>query len=93
MEVAYRSQQQHLAHHQQGSRVTESKPRLSKEEVDILEAEFQKNHKPSTNIKKSLAESMRVENARINVSSVLFTAAIYLANHVIPELVSKQTST
>ena len=69
MEAAYRSQQQHLAHHQQVSRITESKPRLSKDEVDILEAEFQKNHKPSTNVKKALAESMRVENARINVCS------------------------
>jgi hypothetical protein len=50
------------------SRTTESKPRLSKEEVEILEAEFQKNHKPNSITKKALAESMRVDNARINVS-------------------------
>jgi hypothetical protein len=67
MEVAYHNHQQHLAHHQQISRTTESKPRLSKEEVEILEAEFQKNHKPNSTTKKALAESMRVENARINV--------------------------
>lgn len=58
--------QQHLVHHQQMSRTTESKPRLSKEEVEILEAEFQKNHKPNSSTKKGLAESMRVDNARIN---------------------------
>ncbi|TQV99407.1 hypothetical protein V2A60_004881 [Cordyceps javanica] len=59
------------AHHQrllnqQMPRTTESKPRLSKEEVEILEAEFQKNHKPNSTTKKALAESMRVDNARIN---------------------------
>ncbi|ODA82979.1 hypothetical protein RJ55_01488 [Drechmeria coniospora] len=54
-----------LVHHQL-SRTTESKPRLSKEEVEVLEAEFQKNHKPSSSTKKALAESMRVDNARIN---------------------------
>jgi hypothetical protein len=51
------------------SRTTESKPRLSKEEVEVLEAEFQKNHKPNSSTKKALAESMRVDNARINVRS------------------------
>lgn len=55
--------------HQQMVRTTESKPRLSKEEIEILEAEFQKNHKPSSSTKKALAESMRVDNARINVLS------------------------
>ena len=59
--------QHHLVHHHQMSRTTESKPRLSKEEVEVLEAEFQKNHKPNSSTKKTLAESMRVDNARINV--------------------------
>lgn len=63
----YDTQQSHLVHHQQMSRTTETKPRLSKEEVEILEAEFQKNHKPNSSTKKALAESMRVDNARINV--------------------------
>ncbi|KAH7252162.1 hypothetical protein BKA59DRAFT_151533 [Fusarium tricinctum] len=62
----YNAHQGHLLHHHQMSRTTETKPRLSKEEVDILEAEFQKNHKPNSTTKKALAESMRVENARIN---------------------------
>ncbi|KAF5027651.1 hypothetical protein F66182_212 [Fusarium sp. NRRL 66182] len=62
----YNAHQGHLLHHHQMSRTTETKPRLSKEEVEILEAEFQKNHKPNSTIKKALAESMRVDNARIN---------------------------
>ncbi|KAK0392716.1 hypothetical protein NLU13_2211 [Sarocladium strictum] len=62
----YSAQHHHLVHHHQMSRTTESKPRLSKEEVEILEAEFQKNHKPNSSTKKALAESMRVDNARIN---------------------------
>ncbi|KAF4123904.1 Homeobox domain [Geosmithia morbida] len=63
---AYQAQHHHLVHHQPMSRTTESKPRLSKDEVDTLEKEFQKNHKPNSSTKKSLAEAMRVENARIN---------------------------
>ncbi|KAG9249889.1 putative homeobox transcription factor [Emericellopsis atlantica] len=63
---AYQAHHHHLVHHHQMSRTTESKPRLSKEEVETLEAEFQKNHKPNSSTKKALAESMRVDNARIN---------------------------
>ncbi|KAM5351703.1 hypothetical protein ACJ41O_004426 [Fusarium nematophilum] len=62
----YNAHQGHLLHNHQMSRTTETKPRLSKEEVEILEAEFQKNHKPNSSTKKALAESMRVDNARIN---------------------------
>uniref|UniRef100_A0A0D2XCT1 Homeobox domain-containing protein n=1 Tax=Fusarium oxysporum (strain Fo5176) TaxID=660025 RepID=A0A0D2XCT1_FUSOF len=62
----YNAHQGHLLHHHQMSRTTETKPRLSKEEVEILEAEFQKNHKPNSTTKKALAESMRVDNSRIN---------------------------
>lgn len=64
---AYQAHHQRLLN-QQMPRTTESKPRLSKEEVEVLEAEFQKNHKPNSTTKKALAESMRVDNARINVS-------------------------
>ncbi|KAG6300118.1 hypothetical protein E4U09_007412 [Claviceps aff. purpurea] len=63
---AYQAQHNRLVQHQQMSRSTESKPRLSKEEVEVLESEFQRNHKPSSSTKKALAESMRVDNARIN---------------------------
>ncbi|RCI15552.1 hypothetical protein L249_3617 [Ophiocordyceps polyrhachis-furcata BCC 54312] len=64
---AYQTQHNsHLVQQHHMSRATESKPRLSKDEVEVLEAEFQKNHKPSSSTKKALAESMRVDNARIN---------------------------
>jgi hypothetical protein len=45
----------------------ETKPRLGKDEVDILEREFKKNPKPSTQTKRQFAEDMRVDLARINV--------------------------
>jgi hypothetical protein len=88
---AYQNQHHHLVHHHQMSRTTESKPRLSKEEVEILEAEFQKNHKPNSITKKALAESMRVDNARINVSSVAqylvlkSTAELTMVEELVPE--------
>ena len=48
---------------------TESKPRLAKDEVETLEREFQKNPKPNSSLKRELADQMRVDVARINVSS------------------------
>lgn len=51
---------------------TETKPRLSKGEVAKLEAVFQDNNKPSSSIKKTLAEEMRVDVARINVRNPPF---------------------
>lgn len=68
----YNTHQGHLLYQHHMSRTTETKPRLSKEEVEILEAEFQKNHKPNSSTKKALAESMRVDNARINVGYLTF---------------------
>lgn len=47
---------------------TETKPRLAKDEVARLERIFAENHKPNSNVKRKLAEEMRVEVARINVS-------------------------
>ncbi|RDW88872.1 hypothetical protein BP6252_00904 [Coleophoma cylindrospora] len=45
---------------------TETKPRLGKDEVELLEREFQKNPKPTTNTKKQFAEQMSVDLSRIN---------------------------
>ncbi|OCK78784.1 hypothetical protein K432DRAFT_280264, partial [Lepidopterella palustris CBS 459.81] len=45
------------------------KPRLTKEQHDILEAHFQQQHKPSTSTKKGFAESLGVPVDKINVSS------------------------
>jgi hypothetical protein len=48
-------------------KTNETKPRLGKDEVDILEREFNKNPKPSTQTKRGFAEDMGVDLARINV--------------------------
>ncbi|KAG0649686.1 Anterior-restricted homeobox [Hyphodiscus hymeniophilus] len=48
------------------TRANETKPRLGKEEVEILEHEFKKNPKPTTQTKRGFAEDMGVELARIN---------------------------
>ncbi|KAK4232262.1 hypothetical protein QBC38DRAFT_91222 [Podospora fimiseda] len=45
---------------------TEPKPRLAKDEVEVLEREFNKNPKPNSNVKRELAERMGVEIPRIN---------------------------
>ena len=45
----------------------DTKPRLSKGEVEILERQFQEQHKPSSNTKRQLADRMGVDIARINV--------------------------
>jgi hypothetical protein len=49
------------------ARANETKPRLGKDEVEILEREFKKNPKPTTQTKRGFAEDMGVELARINV--------------------------
>ncbi|KAK1837258.1 hypothetical protein QBC39DRAFT_422487 [Podospora conica] len=49
-----------------GSKQTEPKPRLAKDEVELLEREFTKNQKPNSSTKRELAEQMGVEVPRIN---------------------------
>jgi hypothetical protein len=49
-------------------RQNEPKPRLAKDEVELLEREFAKNPKPNSSTKRDLAERMAVDVARINVS-------------------------
>ncbi|KUJ07961.1 uncharacterized protein LY89DRAFT_702070 [Mollisia scopiformis] len=48
------------------AKTSETRPRLGKEEVDILEASFRKNPKPTTQTKRGFAEDMGVDLARIN---------------------------
>jgi len=50
-------------------KTTETKARLGKDEVEVLEREFMKNPKPTTQTKRTFADSMNVELARINVCS------------------------
>ncbi len=47
--------------------VGDVKPRLTKEQHDILEAHFQQQAKPSTNTKKGFADSLGVPLDKINV--------------------------
>jgi hypothetical protein len=69
-----------------------SKLRLTKEEVMILEAKFQKSHKPGSTAKKTLAESMGMEVSRINVSFADSATRDHLTDKS-KELVPKQTRT
>ncbi|KAL3428034.1 homeobox transcription [Phlyctema vagabunda] len=71
-QLSFESQHSHL-YDRQSPMITmpnvqknETKPRLGKEEVEILEREFQKNPKPTTNTKKQFAEQMSVDLSRIN---------------------------
>ena len=44
------------------------KPRLTKEQHDVLEAHYQKQNKPNTNTKKGFAEALGVSLDKVNVS-------------------------
>ncbi|KAL1838000.1 hypothetical protein VTJ49DRAFT_3148 [Mycothermus thermophilus] len=71
--MAYYQHQHHRAAALMGqggmhlTKPAEPKPRLAKEEVELLEREFAKNQKPSSSTKRELAEQMGVEVPRINV--------------------------
>jgi hypothetical protein len=58
------------------TRTNDTKPRLGKDEVDILEREFKKNPKPTTQTKRQFAEDMGVDLARINVGRVCVTSVL-----------------
>ncbi|KAJ5047266.1 uncharacterized protein L3040_003103 [Drepanopeziza brunnea f. sp. 'multigermtubi'] len=49
-----------------GAKTNDTKPRLAKDEVDILEREFKKNPKPTTQTKRQFADDMGVDLPRIN---------------------------
>jgi len=53
---------------QQVSDKNDTKPRLAKQEVELLERHFQENHKPPSALKRQLADQMGVDVARINVN-------------------------
>jgi len=53
------------------------KPRLTKEQHDILEAHFQKQNKPNTSTKKQFAESLNVSLEKVNVSSITLLGNIW----------------
>jgi hypothetical protein len=53
-------------------RFDETKPRLGRGRVEILEETFQCNSKPSTQIRRKLAENFSVDLPRIHVSHKYF---------------------
>lgn len=65
----------------------EVKPRLTKEQHDVLEAHFQKQHKPTTNVKRGFAESLNVSLDKVNVSNRVLVACF--RQLTVAELVSK----
>ena len=50
------------------SMVCDIKPRLTKSQHEMLEAEYNKQNKPSTSIKKGFAEALGVSLDKVNVS-------------------------
>lgn len=55
-----------------------SRPRLTKEQVDTLEAQFQANHKPNGNVKRQLAAQTNLSLPRVAVSDHFF-----LLDHIV----------
>lgn len=46
-----------------------TRPRLTKEQVEILEAQFQANHKPNSQVKRQLAIQTNLKFQRVGVSN------------------------
>lgn len=63
-----------------------SRPRLTKEQVETLEAQFQAHPKPSSNVKRQLAAQTNLSLPRVAVSffffSSLFSRSLYLRSLV-----------
>ena len=73
------------------TKTNETKPRLGKDEVEILEREFKKNSKPTTQTKRQFADNMGVELARINVCQELLSSKRFYLTDGFLELVPKST--
>lgn len=84
-----------LGHALQEKTTAETKARLDKKHVEILEQEFQRNQKPSSIIKRELAEQMGHEIARINVRTqhpehhVCFVSLLTRPLELVPEQASQ----
>lgn len=71
-----------------------SRPRLTKEQVETLEAQFQAHPKPSSNVKRQLAAQTNLSLPRVAVSDLicpLIMRSVPVANPI-TELVPKSTS-
>jgi hypothetical protein len=82
-----------MSHAVHAKTTTETKARLDKKHVEVLEAEFQKNQKPSSIVKRELAEQMGHEVARINVRVItldpLGMSVLTRLAELVPEPASK----
>jgi hypothetical protein len=57
-----------MPHNEYGdSQEVSTKPRLTKEQVELLESHFQANHKPSSQVKRELAIQAGLTNSRVGV--------------------------
>jgi hypothetical protein len=70
----------------------EVKPRLTKEQHDILERHFQQQPKPSTHTKKGFADMLGVPLDKINVCSYYGKSSALRVLTVVLELVPKSPS-
>lgn len=70
-----------------------SRPRLTKEQVETLEAQFQAHPKPSSNVKRQLAAQTNLSLPRVAVggSNVSLNRKGFVANLFLSELVPKPT--
>lgn len=62
---------------------TSTRPRLTQEQVTVLEEEFSKLPKPNTDFKKELANRIGLTLARVNVSGFVFREMLYGLRYVI----------
>lgn len=67
-DMYYPPPQAPFAHHLAGLAI-DVKPRLTKEQHDILEAHYQKQNKPNTQVKKNFADTLGVSLDKVNVRS------------------------
>lgn len=81
-----------LANMNQNGEKTDTKPRLSKQEVEILERQFQEMQKPTSITKRQLAERFNVDVARINVSITQHTDIQVALANILIELVPESQS-
>ena len=70
---AHHPQHPQYAHHLAAGLAVDVKPRLTKEQHDILEAHYQQQNKPNTQTKKGFAESLCVSLDKVNVSMSLLS--------------------
>lgn len=70
----FQQQSNHYAHGLSNLAV-DVKPRLTKEQHDILESHYQQQNKPNTQTKKGFAETLGVSLDKVNVSTAVYLTA------------------